>query len=282
MTSRLELGIFAKVFGPAAPRMVADAVSDAGFATAAVNLSAFGRPTLDSSLTANEARSIASDFRAAGVGVWGLSGTFNAIDPDEARRAATTADCVALIRHAPDLGAEVVTLCTGTRDATDMWRPHPDNVTRAAWRDLRATLDTLLMAASDAGVLLGIEPEPGNVVADEHAARRLLAELGADAEHVGIVLDPANLLTVQTLPAQRRVLGDAFAELGAKTIAVHAKDVVASGYAAAGTGGMDYDLVMRLHAGLPQDVPVIAQDLRADDAPRVVRFLRAAHARAIS
>jgi hypothetical protein len=36
---------------------------------------------------------------------------------------------------------------------------------------------------------------------------------------------------------------------------------------------MDYDLVMRLYRALPRPVPIIAQDLTADDAGRVHAFL---------
>jgi hypothetical protein len=48
---------------------------------------------------------------------------------------------------------------------------------------------------------------------------------------------------------------------------------VTAGYAAAGTGLLDYGLVLRLHAGLPQAVPVIVQDVAEDDVARVRRFL---------
>ncbi len=209
--------------------------------------------------------------------VWGVSGTFNAIHPDETTRAQGIAGCRAVIARARSLGAEVVTLCTGTRDADDMWRAHPGNDTAEAWHDLRRTLEALVPAAAAAGVRLGVEPEPGNVVRDARAARRLLDELGGDAEHLAVVLDPANLLTPATLADQTRILGEAFDLLGPATAALHAKDVVESGYAAVGTGGLDYGLVMRLHAGLPEPVPVIAQDLVPEDAARVHDVL-AAHA----
>ena len=112
------------------------------------------------------------------------------------------------------------------------------------------------------------------MVRDADAAHRLLAELGADARHLAIVLDPANLLEVATLDRQQQILAHAFDLLGEHVAGVHAKDVVAGGgYAAPGAGGMDYDLVLRLHAALPRPVPVIAQDLTAADATRVSRFL---------
>jgi sugar phosphate isomerase/epimerase len=275
-----ELGVFARVFPSGPPRTVAAAIRAAGFTTTQLNLSALGRATLDATLSEQDAAVIAGEFTAAGVRIWGLSGTFNAIDPDAAARVKAIGACRAVIARAPGIGAEVVTLCTGSRDTESMWRGHPDNTSAAAWADLRATLDALLPSVAAAGIRLGVEPEPGNVINDVAAAVRLLRELGGDARHFAIVLDPANLLTVDSAADQERILRDAFTALGAQTAAVHAKDVAASGYAAPGMGLLDYDLVMHLHAGLPRPVPVIAQDLTAEDASRVHDFLRDHSARA--
>lgn len=268
-----ELGIFARVFPPGPPDDVARAIAAAGFTVTQLNLSALGRPSLDRALTDPEAAAIAAAFGNAGVGIWGLSGTFNTIHPEPAVRRAGIEGCLAVIARAPAIGAEVVTLSTGTRDAQDTWRAHPDNGSPEAWQDLRATLDELIPAAAASRIRLGIEPEAGNVVHDAATATRLLAELGDDARHLAIVLDPANLLTVETLTRQEAILTSAFELLGGQVAALHAKDVVSTGYAAPGAGGMDYELVMRLHAALPGPVPIIAQDLRADDARRVHDFL---------
>ncbi len=267
-----ELGVFARVFPAGTPDEVASAIARAGFTATQLNLSAVGRPTLDSSLTGEEARDIGRAFADKGVRIWGVSGTFNMIDPDASRRRQAIADAIAVIRRAPDLSAKVVTLCTGTRDHGNMWRAHPDNSTAQAWQDLLDTFEQLIPAAERAGIRLGVEPEPGNVVRDAAAAERLLSDLGHRAESIAIVLDPANLLTPETAARQEEILRDAFGRLGSRTAAVHAKDVVAS-YAAPGHGAMDYHLVMRLHQELPEPVPVIAQDLTADDAARVHDFL---------
>ena len=268
-----ELGVFARVFPPGPPEAIGAAIVAAGFTVTQLNLAALGRPTLDLSLTEPAAVAIGAAFRRAGVSVWGLSGTFNAIHPEPPIRRAGIEGCQTVIARAPALGAEVVTLSTGTRDPDDTWRAHRDNDSSEAWRDLRTTLDTLIPAAAAAGVRLGIEPEQGNVVRDAETAVRLLTELGGDAGHLAIVLDPANLLTVETLTRQEAILARAFELLGSRTAALHAKDVASAGYTAAGIGGMDYELVARLHATLPVPVPIIAQDLRPDDARRVHDFL---------
>jgi len=268
-----RLGIFARIFRRGSADEVAAAVAAAGFDLVQLNLNSFGLATIPDVDTVDFA-SIRSAFDRHGVAIWGLSATYNMIDPDPAKRTASTHAAVALIARAPELGASAVTLCSGTRDPDDIWRGHPGNDDPSAWADMRVTLDRLLPVAAAAGVLLGIEPEIANVVKDAPAARRLLAELGDEAAHVGIVLDPANLLTPATIDRQRDILTAAVDLLGEYVICLHAKDVVDSGYAAAGSGDLDYALVFRLARELPHSVPTIVQDTTEDDAPRVAAFLR--------
>jgi sugar phosphate isomerase/epimerase len=277
----LRFGIFARVFPRPSAARVAEAVRLAGYETVQLNLSSFGYPTLPGSDDGPDFAAARAAFTGAGVDIWSVSATFNTIDPDEHHRRVNTEAAVRLIGHAPQLGAGVVTLCSGTRDEANMWRAHPDNSSPAAWSDLRATLDQLLPAAAAVGVRLGIEPEPGNVITDAAVAAKLLAELGGDAEHVGIVLDPANLITPQTAPQQARILDEAFALLGGHVVGLHAKDVVADGeFAAAGLGALDYNHIAQLHSRLDHPVPVIVQDTTEADAVRVRAFLADAWSRA--
>ncbi|GAA0380055.1 epimerase [Acrocarpospora corrugata] len=259
-----RLGIFARTFRRTTPDEVARAVAAAGYALAHWNFAAIGRPTLDAEA---DVGSVREAFDAVGLGIPSVSATYNVIHPDTDLRAAQTAQAVRLISRTPELGADVVTLCTGTRDPRNMWRAHPDNTSSRAWSDLRRTLDPLLKAARTAGVRLGVEPEPGNVVADAPLAARLLDELGAGAP-IGIVLDPANLLSPQTIPHLDEILDEAVGLLGERVIGIQAKDVVAAGYSAAGAGLMDYPAVFRQLSRIGP-VPVIVQDADETDAARV-------------
>jgi sugar phosphate isomerase/epimerase len=270
----LELGIFARIFGRPRPDDVAAAVAGAGFTVTQFNFSCIGLPTVPPVELDLGLPEIAAAFSERGVRIWGLSATYNVIDPDLKRREEVTGRAKCLISRAPALGVEVVTMSTGTRHAGDIWRYHPDNLGEDAWRDLRRTLDQLLPAAEAARVRLGIEPEPGNVVADAARGRRLLDELGPDAKLVGIVLDPANLVSHDAIARQDEILRHAFSQLGAATVALHAKDVVPNGgYAAAGLGQLDYDLIFELHESLPLAVPVVIQDAVEDDVARTRNFL---------
>ena len=162
---------------------MADAVASAGFGLTQLNLNAFGLPTIpgQEAVGGLDVAGIRFAFASRNVEIWGVSATYNTVHPDRDRRMRETAAAAAFLPSAARLGASVVTLCSGTRDPDDIWRRHPDNDDPSAWRDLRATLDVLMPAAEAAGVRLGVEPEPGNVVSDAVVARRLLDELGADA-----------------------------------------------------------------------------------------------------
>jgi sugar phosphate isomerase/epimerase len=270
-----RVGVFARSFIRDSAGAVADAVVAAGYDTVQLNLSSVGLPTVPADPDGLDLAGIAAAFADRGVSVWGVSVTYNAIDPDPDRRRELTARAARFLARVPELGAGFATLCTGTRDPENMWRRHPDNDTPAAWRDLRATLDVLLAAASAAGIRLGVEPEGANVIADAARAVRLLAELGPDAGLVGIVLDPANLVTPEQAADQRKILTTAAETLAGSVVCLHAKDVTPGGYAAVGEGLLDYELVLALRAGLPVAVPVVVQDVTEADARRVRDFLAA-------
>ena len=175
--------------------------------------------------------------RAKGLRLAALSGTYNMAHPDPDARVRSRAGFRAVVEAARRMGAPVVTLCTGTRDATDMWKHHPENESELAWRDFRTELDLALIAAEAAGVKLGIEPEPGNVISDAKRARRVLDEVRSP--RLGIVLDAANLLSAEKLAVQERIFEEAIELLGNDILIAHAKDIDSGGrVVAAGEGAV--------------------------------------------
>ena len=102
----------------------------------------------------------------SGLTICALSGTYNMAHPDVARRQADRIGFTNVVRAAQFMQVPLVTLCTGSRDATNMWSAHPDNGSPEAWVALRGELDFALELAERHGVALGVEPEPGNVVGD--------------------------------------------------------------------------------------------------------------------
>lgn len=269
-----DVGVFARTFPRSSAAEVAQAVAAAGFQVAQFNFSAIGRPTVDPHADPAELSAVTQAFAQRGIAMWGLSATYNTTHPDLQKRTRDTHAAARVIGMSHLLGVRAVTLCTGTRSAQDMWTWHPDNSSPQAWRDLRATLEILIPAAADAGVALGVEPEPANIIADAHHAVRLMHELGNNARHVGIVLDPANLISPSTLARQRQIIDEAFDLLGEHVIGLQAKDMDRRGPAPLGQGEVDWDLIAARTASLRQPVPIIIQDASEQDAARSGAFLR--------
>ena len=219
---RRRLGIFAKTFERPSVDDVFAAVAGHGLATVQFNMASAGLEPLPDAVPDDLARAIAAAAARRGIAIAALSGTFNLIHPDPAARRDGLARLRRLVAAAGALGTGIVTLCTGTRDPLDPWRAHPDNDRPAAWDDLVESLRGVLEAASAAGIVLGVEPEPGNVASSARKARRLLDEMASP--HLGIVLDPANLLEECTAAASRAKIDEALDRLGGDIVLAHAKD----------------------------------------------------------
>lgn len=181
---------------------------------------------------------------ARGIEIAAVDGTYNMVHPDPRRRARNLDHLVTLIDLAPTFGTDIVTLCTGTRDAM-MWRPHPDNQSDDAWADLVAQMRVAVGAAEGAGIRLAFEPEYNNVVNSAMLARRLIDEVGSPT--LKVLMDAANLFHSGDLGRMRDHLGEVFELVGRDIVLAHAKDLDHDGDAggrAAGLGELDYSLYL--------------------------------------
>ena len=270
----MRLGIFGRTFPGGDPDAVLDRVAKAGFQAVHWNMASAGLRSMPDAVPEGLARRIAGAARERGLAIAGLSGTTNLIHPDPAERALGRARLAVIIEAARDMGAPLVTLCTGTRDPVDPWRAHPGNAQPEAWADLLTELEHAIPLAEAAGVRLGIEPEAANVVRGPAEAKRLLDELASP--ELAIVLDPANLFEGPPVPdALRDAVARAVDLLGPWLAMVHAKDRDARGeVVAVGRGVIDFvhfaDCLRR--AGFDGDV--VTHGLEPDDASEVARHLR--------
>jgi sugar phosphate isomerase/epimerase len=177
-----------------------------------------------------------------------------------------------VIEAARRMGAPVVTLCTGSRDPENMWKHHLDNQSALAWSVLRSELDFALPLAEAAAIKLAIEPEPGNVVNHAQAARRLLSEVASP--FLGIVLDPANLLSPETLPKQHEITAQAAQLLGGSLLLAHIKDIDPSGRVTTpGSGAVDFSAFVAVLRSTAYDGALIAHGFSDESAAEVSRLL---------
>jgi sugar phosphate isomerase/epimerase len=270
----MDLGIFAKTFSRPSLTETLDAVRETGLRTMQFNMALAGGQSLPDEIPTERASLIRTEASSRGLGVAAVSGTYNMAHPNAAARADGQRRLDQLIAAAAGLGTRVVTLCTGSRDATDMWRRHPDNRTPEAWRDMLASIEAALAQAHAHDVTLAFEPEHNNIVNSAAAGRRLLDEIRSP--RLRVVIDPANLFDGGGLDRQRDTLREAFEMLGDDLVLAHAKDLRTDGtFAAAGRGGLDYELYLALLGQAGNEIPLILHGLAEEEVTDSVAFLRA-------
>lgn len=253
--------------------VLASAAAD-GFLGAQMNLASFGMDSLPQALDGEVLAQGRVEAERLGLAMVALSGTWNMAHPDPDYRAAMRPRFAQVLAAAKALGVPVVTLCTGSRDAADMWAAHPDNATPLAWADFRAELDLALDQALALGLTLAVEPEPGNVIRDAPAARRLLDQVGAP--HLKIILDAANLIGVSGLAGQTGIVDQAVDLLGPDVILAHAKDIDATGRVVApGQGAIDLAGFVAALKASGFDGPLIGHGFPAEDSAVAGRALAA-------
>ena len=268
----MRLGVFAKTFPGTGAATLLDAVRAAGYNCTQWNMAGVGLPPMPDAIPDAVLADIDAAAKASGVAIVALSGTYNMIHPDPTVRADGLRRLGVMLAAARKLEVGLVTLCTGTRDAEDQWRHHPDNAKPAAWADLCREMAQAVQMAEAAGVDLGIEPEQANVVTSAADAKRLIGEMGSP--RVRIVLDPANLFELADRAEARAVVAGAIDLLGDRIAMAHAKDRAADGsFTSVGKGVVDFpDFVARLGAAGFAG-PMVAHGLTAEEAPGVAAYL---------
>lgn len=269
----MRLGIFAKTFPGNDPLTVLTAARRAGYDAVQYNMACSGLPSMPDSLPDGTIPTLMAAAQGTGVALAAVSGTYNMIHPDPAQRAIGLRRLSLLIDHAADMGTGMVTLCTGSRDAADQWRHHPDNQTPEAWRDLLSEMEKACALAEAKTVKLGIEPELANVVDSAASARKLIDTIQSPA--LAIVLDPANLFEIAPDVDRVRIIESAIDLLADRIAMAHAKDRNPDGsFATAGKGVVDFAhfIACLRKAGFEGDL--VTHGLTADEAAGVAAHLR--------
>lgn len=268
----MQLGIFAKTFDGADPDVVFRAVAASGFTATQYNMACSGLSSMPDAIPIGVAAAVQAAKSKYGIEVVALSGTYNMIHPDPDVQMRGHRRLETLAEAASALPTRLITLCTGTRDAGDQRRAHPDNDTREAWADLLAAMEIAVGIADRHNVDLGIEPELANVVNSALKARQLIDEI--NSPRIKIILDPANLFDTATPGRQRYLVASAIDLLADRIIMGHAKDRTATGgFAAAGNGVLDYPHYLKQLKAVGFNGLLVTHGLAASQAAEVAAFL---------
>jgi sugar phosphate isomerase/epimerase len=268
----MTLGIFAKTFAGTNPLPVLDSARSAGYRAVQYNMACSGIGSLPLAISDETAEAVKEASEQTGVAIAAVSATYNMIHPDLVEREHGRKSFEAIAGAARRMGTRLLTLCTGSRDAQDQWKFHPDNSSASAWEDMCQEFRLLLPIADKNDVVLGIEPELANVVSSAELGRKLLDTFRS--ERIQIVFDPANLFEVATAARQRWLIENALDLLGDSIALAHAKDRLADGhFATAGTGVLDYRHYLTALKKSRFDGNLITHGLAAEEAEGVALFL---------
>jgi sugar phosphate isomerase/epimerase len=271
MTPNLaEIGIFAKTFHGESLAARFDAARHAGFESVHFDFEMLGGDSVPEEISDDTIAMVRRTADQCGVRFSSIEGVYNMAHPDPAVRAEGHRRLTRLIASARALGSDIVTLCTGSR-ADGMWRPHADNSTESAWRDMRASVSSAVEVAEDHGVTLLVECEHNNVVSDARRGRRILDEIGSD--NLRIVLDAANIVGGDELDRQDELLRESFNLLGPDIVMAHGKDRTNAGVVPAGTGLIDYPLFVALLAGIAFSGVIVLHSLGERDVPAARKYV---------
>lgn len=253
-----------------------DAVKATGLATVQMSMVCAGLAEMPDQIPADLPGRIRRAAADRGLGIASVTGTFNMCHPDAEHRRAGLRRLRVLAEACPPMGTRFIHICTGTRNPTSMWRPHPDNGSDEAWRDMAACVREATDIARQAKVVLAFEPEMSNVVDSARKARRLLDQIGSP--HLKVTIDPANLFHTGELPRMKEILDEAFALLGKDMVLAHAKDLDRDGEAGhkpAGQGVLDYDRYLALLRKYDYPGPLLLHGLSATQVPECLAYVRA-------
>lgn len=271
----MDLGIFPTTF----PRSTLDETLDAmvahGLYASQVDLGVTGLPDLPAEIAPADVARIRQAFEHRSIAINAVAGHFNMIHPDPAVRQAGMRSLRAIAGACAGLGTSLITLCTGTRNTESMWRPHPENQSPAAWRDLVTSLEAAVAIAETHDVTLAFEPEVNNVIDSAARARRIIDEIGSP--RLKVVIDGANIFHTGELARMAEILTEAFTLLGDDIVLAHAKDLDHdgdAGHLAAGAGLLDYPLYLQLLQQSGYTGPLILHGLTEEQVPTSVAFLR--------
>jgi sugar phosphate isomerase/epimerase len=269
----MQLGIFAKTFERPSVDETFKAIADHNIHAVQFNMSTVGLASLPDEVSNSEIQEIRQASQKYNIQLTALSGTFNMAHPDIKYRQEELKRFAVLIAIAKKLETSIITLCTGTRDTTSMWKYHPDNSSKEAWRDLCRTLEPALEQAQENNLILAFEPETSNVVSSAIKGRQLLDEM--KSPNLKVIMDGANLFTSKTLSQQENVFAEAFELLGSEIVLAHAKDINEQDeFVAAGKGVLDYGLFIHHLKQIDYQGAFILHSLSEAEVPGCLKVLQ--------
>jgi L-ribulose-5-phosphate 3-epimerase len=145
---------------------------------------------------------------------------FNMIHPDLEERRKGTERFKEHIRYAREFGCSIVATETGNVNAEIFYTE--ENFKEEPFLEVVESVRELVREAEKFGVIVGIEAGVNHPVYSPKVMKRLLDSI--DSNNLQVILDPVNLLTIDTYQNQEEIFQEAMDLFGDRVVILHAKD----------------------------------------------------------
>lgn len=272
----MELGLFTRLIRRDSLEETFKACKDYGLYHQQFNMSCAGLPSLPETYEQDVTDEILRLAEQYGMKLDGISGTFNMIEPDEAKRAKEIENFDVLCHYAHALRIPYINLCAGSKSPKGKFVQDPLNETEEAWKDLLDTAKKLVVSAEKWDVTLCLEVETCIIVDTAEKGRRLLDEVNSD--RLKIVMDNGNLLFGKGYPDANEALKHGFDLLGKDVVLANLKDYKnidgKDVYVAPGKGEMDFPYYVSLLKEYGYEGALMLHGLSEEEIPFSVEYMK--------
>lgn len=271
MTVPLQLGIRAHDLGQVPLEELAEKLMQYGFSHVhfAIRKSFPDSVPSVQRMTPGTANYFASGFQTAGVKISILGSYVNIVAPDLAKRREAITGFKKHIHLAKDFGASMVATETGTvgNGYTEA------NFTEEAFLTAVESVREMVAEAERFGVMVAIEAGINHPVHTAPLLKRMVDMIASP--NLKVILDCANLMSVENHQRQAEVVAEAFELLDEHIIALHLKDFVVEDeqvkIVPVGQGWMDYEPILRY---AKYEKPHIYASLEATTEPHLAESVQ--------
>jgi L-ribulose-5-phosphate 3-epimerase len=197
------------------------------------------------SLSPGFARYVASAFAKHNVQIAVLGCYFNMIHPDLAERSKGMERFKEHIRFARDFGCSIVATETGNVNPEISYTE--ENFKEEPFLEVVESVSELVKEAEKFGVIVGIEAGVNHPIYSPKVMKRLLDSINSN--NLQVILDPVNLLTIDTYQNQEEIFQEAMDLFGDRVVILHAKDFTIENNqlvpTAVGKGLLNYEYIIK-------------------------------------
>jgi L-ribulose-5-phosphate 3-epimerase len=226
------------------------------------------------SLSPGLAKHIGNEFSKQNVQIAVLGCYFNMIHPDQVERRKGIERFKEHIRFARDFGCSIVATETGNVNAEIIYTE--DNFEEEPFLEVVESVRELVQEAEKFGVIVGIEAGVNHPVYSPKVMKRLLDTISSN--NLQVILDPVNLLTVDTYENQEEIFQEAMELFGDRVVILHAKDFIVQDNqlltTAVGKGLLNYDFILKMINEKKPYINILLEDTKEPYIDESVAFLK--------